>query len=160
MVDSDGIRDINLINEFILKDKWLISCTYKSVDMLEFVYERDDILIIIDEFHNLSKNNVYNKLDPFYKVLDTDNKILSLSTTPRIYELENEYLEDESDSESLDSELEDDYYYSDLEDSINNYIDLGEIVHSMNFTTAIEQKFITDYRIYLPSIHETNEDVQ
>lgn len=162
LVDSDGTRDINLINEFILKDKWLISCTYKSVDMLEFVYERDDILIIIDEFHNLSKNNVYNKLDPFYRILDTNNKILSLSATPRIYELENEFLKDES--ESLDSDndnefSEDDDYYSDSEYSFNNYIDLGEIIYSMNFTTAIKQKFITDYRIYLPSIHETNDEL-
>ena len=68
LVNSDGTRRNDIITDFIKKDKWLISCTYKSVDILDFTYLRDDILIIIDEFHNLSKNNVSNIDDPFYKL--------------------------------------------------------------------------------------------
>ena len=69
LVDSDGTRDIDKINNFIKKEIWLLSCTYKSVDMLSFVIDRTDILIIIDEFHNLSINNISVKSNPFYKLL-------------------------------------------------------------------------------------------
>ena len=51
-----------------------------------------------------------------------------MSATPRIYELE------DSD-ESFDI----------------------EIIYNMNFTDAINNKYITDYKIWLPSIHEDNE---
>jgi predicted helicase len=143
LIDSDGTRNINKIEEFIKKDTWLLSCTYKSVDMLNWIYTRSDILVIIDEFHNLSKANVSNKSDPFYKVLSSTNKCLLMSATPRIYDLENnEELDNDSDSESE-----------------NSYIDLGEIIYSMSFNTAIDKNYITDYRIYLPSVHETNQDL-
>ena len=69
-----------------------------------------------------------------------------MSATPRIYDLEyiNYEIED-SDKNDYDD---------------NNYIiNLGEITYSMNFTTAIEQKYITDYSIYLPSISETNSEL-
>ena len=134
LINSDGTRNSDMITDFIKKDKWLISCTYKSVDMLDFTYLRDDILIIIDEFHNLSKNNVSNIDDPFYKLLDSNNKILSMSATPRLYELENDNSDD-------------------------NIIDIGEIVYLMNFKTAIDNNYICDYKIYLPSIHENNSEL-
>ena len=53
-----------------------------------------------------------------------------MSATPRIYEFEDSY---------------DDY-------EIN-------IVYNMTFNVAIENKFITDYCIWLPSIHEDNSDL-
>jgi len=135
LLDSDGTRDIDQINEFINNNpKFLISATYKSVDILQQL-NLTNSLIIIDEFHNLSKNNVCNEEDNFYKLLISNNKFLLMSATPRIYELE-----DEDDDE-------------------NNNIDLGEIVYNMTFTEAIEKKYICDYRIWLPSIHEDNSDL-
>ena len=135
LLDSDGTRDIDQINDFINNNaKFLISATYKSVDILQQL-NLQNFLIIIDEFHNLSKNNVCNEEDNFYKLLISNNKFLLMSATPRIYELE-----DDDDDE-------------------NNNIDLGEIVYNMTFTEAIEKKYICDYRIWLPSIHEDNSDL-
>ena len=66
LVDSDGERDKELITKFInLNEKFLISSTFDSIDVLPFELLNDS-LIIIDEFHNLSKNNVTNEHDYFY----------------------------------------------------------------------------------------------
>jgi hypothetical protein len=89
-----------------------------------------DPIFIIDEFHNLSKNNVTDETNDFYKLLFSDHRILFVSATPRIYELE-------------DQDYELDVF--------------GEIVDPMSFSDAIENKFITDYKIWLPSIHEDND---
>ena len=133
LLDSDGTRDIDQVTEFINNNaKLLISATYKSVDILQQL-NLTNCLIIIDEFHNLSKNNVCNEEDDFYKLLQSDNKFLLMSATPRIYELE--------------------------DDDENDNIDLGEIVYNMTFTEAIEKKYICDYKIWLPSIHEDNSDL-
>ena len=134
LLDSDGTRDIDQITEFINNNaKFLISATYKSVDILQQL-NLQNFLIIIDEFHNLSKNNVCNEEDDFYKLLQSDNKFLLMSATPRIYELE-------------------------YDNDGNENIDLGETVYNMTFTEAIEKKYICDYRIWLPSIHEDNSDL-
>ena len=133
LLDSDGTRDIDQVTEFINNNaKFLISATYKSVDILQQL-NLTNCLIIIDEFHNLSKNNVCNEEDDFYKLLQSDNKFILMSATPRIYELE--------------------------DDDENDNIDLGEIVYNMTFTEAIEKKYICDYKIWLPSIHEDNSDL-
>ena len=128
LVDSDGERDMKEIKKFIKSnDKCLISCTYDSVDVIyPNLKYMNNVLIIVDEFHNLSKNNIFNEDDYFYKILNSDNKILFMSATPRIYELENE-----------------------------DYNDI-EIVYNMTFTDAIKNNYITDYKIWLPSIHEDN----
>jgi hypothetical protein len=129
LVDSDGERDEELITKFInLNEKFLISSTFDSIDVICFD-KMDNVLIIIDEFHNLSKNNVTNEDDYFYKLLNSDHKILFMSATPRVYEME-----------------DDDY---------NDEI-FGEIIYNMTFTEAIQNKYITDYKIWLPCIHEDN----
>lgn len=139
LIDSDGTRDINKINNLIKKENYLLSVTYKSVDTLSVICEANDVLIIIDEFHNLSKNNVSNILDPFYKLLLSNNKFLLMSATPRIYELENET--------EIDNE----------ENIYEENIDLGKIIYKMTFADAIKNKYIADYKIYLPSISENND---
>lgn len=169
LVDSDGTRDLIQIKQFIKQDSWLLSCTYKSVDLIEkivCVNNQFDGLIIIDEFHNLSKANICSKSDPFFKVLATNNKFLLMSATPRIYDMEygdgNELEKDKL--EEVDSEAGSEVDLEEV-DSENNstssvqYIELDDPVYSMSFNTAIEKGFITDYRIYLPSVHETNEDL-
>jgi superfamily II DNA or RNA helicase len=137
LIDSDGERDIKQIKKFIQSNKsFLISSTFCSVDCIQSILIHcDNPLIIIDEFHNLSKNNVTNEEDDFYKILNSDHKIMFMSATPRVYELEDD---DETDNT----------------DEI-----FGEIFYKMNFTDAIKNKYITDYKIWLPSIHEENSQL-
>ena len=133
LVDSDGSRDIDEIKEFINNNlNYLISTTYKSVDIIVEL-NLENCLIIVDEFHNLSKNNITNEDDDFYKLLNSNNKFLFMSATPRIYELE--------------------------EDDDNNLFEFGEIVYNMQFNEAIRNKYICDYKIWLPSIHEDNTEL-
>ena len=132
LVDSDGERDIDNINKFINNEYFLISSTFCSVDVISKL-QLDNVLFIIDEFHNLSKNNVTNENNDFYKLLNSDYNILFVSATPRVYELEDE----------------------DYNDSI-----FGNTIYNMSFTDAIKNKYITDYKIWLPSIHEDNEQLE
>jgi superfamily II DNA or RNA helicase len=132
LVDSDGERDVKEIKKFIKSNEsFVISSTFCSIDIISKC-EFNNPLFIIDEFHNLSKNNVTNEDDDFYKLLTSDYKILFVSATPRVYELEDE-----------DYEL-------DL---------FGPIIYNMSFTDAIKNKYITDYKIWLPSIHEDNTEL-
>lgn len=138
LVDTDGNRDIDSIKEFI-KDHQnvLISCTYNSMDLISECLELfKDALFIIDEFHNLSKANISDDENNIFKLLTSDHKILFMSATPRIYDIEND------ENESYDTERL-----------------FGEVVYQMTFTDAIANKYITDYKIWLPSIHENNEEL-
>jgi len=136
LVDTDGNRDIESIKEFIQgHDNVLISCTYNSMDLISECLDLfKDALFIIDEFHNLSKANISDDENNIFKLLMSDHKILFMSATPRIYDIEYD------DNESYDTEHL-----------------FGEVVYQMTFTDAIANKYITDYKIWLPSIHENNE---
>lgn len=142
LVDSDGSRNVDDIIEFIDdNESVLLSATYKSADVIyEIIKQYTNVFIIIDEFHNLNHNNIYNNDDPINKIMNIEDKtccVLFMSATPRIYELE------------------------DNDDCDVNEI-LGEIVYKMDFKHAIENKYICDYNIYLPileddSLNELNE---
>lgn len=135
LVDSDGDRDIDSIKNFISKDKFVISCTYKSMDLIAGCLDLfNDVLFIVDEFHNLSKSNILDETNNIYKLLISSHKILFMSATPRIYDFEYEY---DDDNEQC----------------------FGDLVYQMTFTEAIANKYITDYRIWLPSIHENDEEL-
>ena len=85
LIDSDGERDIDKIIQFIPKNhSFLLSCTFKSIDV---------IWKIIDEFHNLSSNNIVDEENDFYQLLHSDQRILFVSATPRIYELEDKHID-------------------------------------------------------------------
>ena len=134
LVDSDnlGTRNIDKLKKFINDDgkKFLFS-TYKSSDIIFELYHNykdKNALIIIDEFHNLTLKNIIDEKDYIYKLLNTDIKIMSMSATARVYELEKE----EIDITGL----------------------LGEIAYSMPFTDAVKDKLVCDYQIYLPLIAE------
>jgi len=152
LVDSDGIRDINEIKTFIRNNNnFLISCTYCSVDLISECLDLfNNPLFIIDEFHNLSKANISDKTNDIYKLLKSTHKILFMSATPRIYDLE--YDEDENkDCEDYEETQSNSSYYE-------NFI--GDIVYNMTFNEAITNKYITDYKLWLPSIHENNIELQ
>jgi superfamily II DNA or RNA helicase len=138
LVDTDGNRDINSIKEFIKENNNLvISCTYNSMDLISECLDMfKDALFIIDEFHNLSKANISDDENNIFKLLMSEHKILFMSATPRIYDIEYD------DNECLDTE----------------YL-LGKVVYQMKFSDAISNKYITDYKIWLPSIHENNEEL-
>lgn len=131
LIDSDGDRDLDSVKEFInSNNEFLISSTFFSIDIIYQCLELfDNPLFIIDEFHNLSKINVLDDSDDFYKILNSEHRILFMSATPRVYEMED-------DNDNLDI--------------------YGDIVYNMTFNDAINNKYITDYRIWLPSINEDN----
>jgi predicted helicase len=93
IVNSSEERDLDMINKFITNNKdnrKLFSVTFKSVDILnKFIDLLDNIIIIIDEFHNISKTNIFDNTDEMNKLLNSDYKIMFMSATPRIYEIEN-----------------------------------------------------------------------
>ena len=92
LVDSDGERNIDEIKKFINSNsQFLISATFCSVDVIEKcleLFDQNNTLIIVDEFHNLSKTNVTDENDNFNMILSSNHRILFMSATPRVYELE------------------------------------------------------------------------
>ena len=130
IVDSDGTRNIKFILSKMTENKLIIGSTYKSCDIIIELLKHsnlDKIFIIIDEFHNLSYNNIYNVNDPINKIIKTNVKKLYMSATPKIYDLE-----------------ETNYNIENL---------LGKLVYKMDFMYAIDNNLISNYEIYLP-IHE------
>jgi len=134
LVDSDngGTRDVDKLIKFVNSEgkKFLFS-TYKSADVILKICEHfvsNEFLIIIDEFHNLSAKNISDESDSMYQLLKRDIKVMSMSATPRVYELE----DNETDITDL----------------------LGEIAYNMTFSDAIKNKLVCDYKIYLPLIVE------
>ena len=135
LIDSDGERDIKTIKKFIKDNSsFLVSSTYCSVDVIQQCFKHtNDLLIIVDEFHNLSKTNLIDEKDHFYKILYGKYRILFMSATPRVFEMENE-----------------DYDANEI---------YGKTVYKMTFSEAIQNKYITNYKIYLPAIHEDTSEL-
>ena len=129
IVDSEGTRNINYILEKIDKYKnIIIGSTYKSCDIIiEIINKYSNAFLIIDEFHNLSSNNIFNKNDNINKIIKSNNKKLYMSATPKIYDIEDE-----------------NYNIEDI---------LGKIVYKMSFEYAITNNYISNYELYLP-IHD------
>ena len=84
LISSDGCRDVEILRKNLC-DKNIIGCTYDSVDVLiELMDDMSNILIIVDEFHNLSYHNLNNSEDNMYKLLNRDDKKVYLSATPNL----------------------------------------------------------------------------
>jgi len=76
LISIDGTRNIQKINSYI-KDKNIFSSTYCSVDIIISIIDKlKNVFIIIDEFHNVSENEIMNKL------LNYDCNKIFLSATP------------------------------------------------------------------------------
>jgi len=134
IIDSDETRDLEFISEFIDKsDKFILSVCYKSTDILNQVLDKlNDYIIIIDEFHNITQNDILGlKENSMNKILTSDSKILFMSATPRIFELEDE----------------------DLNDDI-----FGIVEYSYNMGDAIKNNKICDYEVYIPNIELNNNE--
>ncbi len=80
LISVDGTRDLEKIN---LKKKNIISATYDSVDVVnKIIGKLEDVMIIIDEFHNISDNDINGNTE-MGKILRSRHKILFLSATPK-----------------------------------------------------------------------------
>ena len=70
LISLDGKRKLEDINNYI-KDKNIISLTYDSVDVLiQIIDKLNNIYLIVDEFHNLSDNNINDVTSNMYKILN------------------------------------------------------------------------------------------
>lgn len=83
LISCDGIRDKTSLKK-VIKSKNIISVTYDSVDiLLQIIDLLKNIYVVVDECHNLSKNNLENSEDNIYKLLKLDNNVLYMSATPK-----------------------------------------------------------------------------
>jgi superfamily II DNA or RNA helicase len=140
LIDTDGTRNIDKIIKLINDNKnkkILFSATFMSVDVInKFHHLLPNCIVIVDEFHGLSKNSVFDKDNEMNKLLTSKARILFMSATPRIYELET---------------------YNKANNLINEYkLEklFGPIVYKMSNETALARKLITDCRYFIPSITE------
>ena len=133
IIDTDGLRDETKILDFIKKNKKIIlSVCYKSCDILSKVLANlSKHIILIDEFHNISKNDVMGlNENGMYDILMSNSKILFMSATPKIFTI------DDDDIENL--ELNEDIF--------------GTIEYKYDMGLAIKNNLICDYEIYIPDI--------
>ena len=136
LVDSDGDRNVDNIKKWINK-KLILSVCYKSVDviseLIEHIGKNKKVGIIIDEFHNLTYDNIFDKNDIFYKVLVKDFNYLFVSATPRIFDLDDDYA--------------------------NNELITGKIEYTYEFGKAIIDGYICDYDVYVPNVSISKNDL-
>ena len=89
LIDSEGERNIDNIIAFIQINKaFLLSCTYKSIDVISKIIKylhKKEVIFIIDEFHNLSSNNIMNEENDFYQLLNSDQRIFFSVTIKIIF---------------------------------------------------------------------------
>ena len=99
-----------------MKDKNIISSTYDSCDIINKIISKlDNVLIIIDECHNLTNNN-----QEINNLIKTDNKILFMSATPN-----NNITYDNKYELTWDDAIKNNY--------ICDYSPLGVYVHVRNY---------------------------
>ena len=117
LISIDGKRKIDEINK-VLKSKNIISSTYDSCDIVNLLIDKlDNCYIVIDEFHNLSENNINNVNNEINKLLTRDNKKVFVSATP-----------------------------------IKDFMSIEETnIYSYKWNDAIINKYICDFKIYLPT---------
>ena len=82
LLSTDGKRNIDRINQ-IIKTKNIISSTYDSCDLVNILITKlKNTYIIIDEFHNLSENNINKESNEIYKLIQYKTNKLFVSATP------------------------------------------------------------------------------
>jgi len=129
----DGERSINIHDQ-----KNIISSTFCSVSLL-LNLKLDNSIIIIDEFHNLSINQVNDINNDMNKLIHSYDKRLFLSATPKIYE-------------QIDEEKTISY-------DINENNLFGNIFYSYSFVDAIINKYINDFRLIIPNLKEDTNKI-
>jgi superfamily II DNA or RNA helicase len=133
LISMDGERNININHQ-----KNIISSTFCSVSLL-LNLKLDNAIIIVDEFHNLSINQVNDKNNDMNKLIHSYDKRLFLSATPKIYE-------------QIDEEKVISY-------DINENDLFGNIFYSYSFVDAIRNKYINDFRLIIPNLKEDTNKI-
>ena len=159
---NDGTRDKEEIKQFINdNEKAMIFSTYKSLDVLIDILvnipdnEINNYYVVIDEFHNISYTDVYENIEsPMYKLLHSKLKILFMSATPRLFGK----LDVSRNTNNLESEVTNEEANEiDVETDPSIF---GSIDYKYEMAKAIENKYITDYNIYVPSlVKKATEDI-
>lgn len=128
--DGDG-RNLDKIQDFIKKNaKICLFVTFKSVDIINALVNDGllkDCFMVIDEFHNLSINDILEVEEDFEELQDS---ILEEAESVSDVELDEE---EELDADMLDDELED--YEMDEEEDIleeddDNTTEMYKLLHS------------------------------
>jgi superfamily II DNA or RNA helicase len=133
LISMDGERNININHQ-----KNIISSTFCSVSLL-LNLKLDNAIIIVDEFHNLSINQVNDINNNINKLIYSYDKRLFLSATPKIYE-------------QIDEEKVISY-------DINENDLFGNIFYSYSFVDAIRNKYINDFRLIIPNLKEDTNKI-
>jgi superfamily II DNA or RNA helicase len=142
LISQDGERNIEKILNS-KKEKNIYSSTFCSADVvINLIDHLEDTILIIDEFHNLSYNNISNNNCNIYKILTSDkiSKKLFMSATPIIYEV--------IDEENV------------IEHETKNNIDIfGDIFYSYKLTKAIENKYVNEYQFIIPNYEHEKDKI-
>ena len=84
LLSSDDVLRVEDVEKKI-RNKNIISSTYHSAHIIDELYDNfKKCIIIIDEYHNLSKTNLTNKDNAIYKLINNGDKKLYLSATPNM----------------------------------------------------------------------------
>jgi superfamily II DNA or RNA helicase len=154
LIDSAGTRNINQIKPY-LKKKVVLSVTYKSHDiihkLLKFIKNDEDVGIVIDEFHNLTSDNMTNEEDMFNQIFKKNYNFLFVSATPRVYDVN---IDVEAVANDNEDNEDDDY----LNNEIENESITGNFVYKMEAGEAIKNKLICDYDVFVPDVTINNTD--
>ena len=133
LLSMDGERSIDIHNQ-----KNIISSTFCSASLL-LNLKLDNTIIIVDEFHNLSINQVNDVNNDMNKLICSYDKRLFLSATPKIYE--------QIDDERVNAH------------NIDKYDLFGNIFYSYSFVDAIKNKYINDFRLIIPNLKEDTNKI-
>jgi len=82
LISIDGKTNIDEINK-ILTEKNIISSTFDSCNTVNLLINKlKNCYVIVDEFHNLSENNITDKTNEIYKLINYNANKVFLSATP------------------------------------------------------------------------------
>jgi len=126
LVDSDGMRDIRQLIPKLINKKIIFSVTYKSIDIINKLKLFGNVGVVIDEFHNLTYDNITNENDLFYKFFTKDYNYLFVSATPKLFDYDDEYIEAKEIT--------------------------GNIEYKYEFGKAIKEGYICDYDVFVPDV--------
>ena len=138
LVHCNSSRNVEVIKEDVSKyRKNIISSTFDSADVIaKLLHELGtSTLVIVDEFHNFTRAHIADSSTDFNRILTSDTKMLFLSATPRVFDLENTNLDEED---------------------LSNFFGTCHI--SLPLSEAIRRKLVTDYRVFIPLFEETGDE--
>lgn len=184
IIDSDGDgRNLEKIQDFINKnEKICLFVTFKSVDIINKLVNNGilkDYYVVIDEFHNISINDILEVDEDFQEFENTNLEVEKESDSDEEIDEEEELDEDMLDYEIEDNELDEEDKTTDMYKLLhsdarilfmsatpriygddNGYAEdcdideeiFGSIDYKMEMKTAIESGKICDYMIYVPTL--------